>query len=75
MTQVTAVTRCAVLNHYHVTVSDGVKTVELVFDKDELVDDAREFSREERVRDRVKPLVRDAKGAGNTTFLQIRAYT
>ena len=74
MASITAITRCAGLNHVHFTVlttGGQVKQLTILQDDLSVVPDARD---EVYVAQRLALLVREARAAGNTTFAQIRTY-
>lgn len=74
MAQITAISRCAGLNHVHFTVQTTAgATKELTIEQSDLniVPSGQD---EEYVRQRLALLVREARAAGNNTFAQIRTY-
>ena len=74
MAQITAISRCAGLNHVHFTVQTTAgATKELTILQSDL-NVQPSAKDDEYVRQRIALLVREAQAAGNSTFAQIRTY-
>lgn len=74
MTTITAITRCAGLNHVHFTVlTTGGQTKEITIEQDAL-NVTPSAQDDEYVRQRLALMVREARAAGNNSFAQIRAF-
>ncbi len=74
MASITAISRCAGLNHVHLTVqttAGPVKEVEILQADLDVVPNVNDNT---YVAQRLALLVREARAAGNTTFAQIRTY-
>ena len=73
MAQITAISRCAGLNHIRMTINTSVGDRELVMNQNELILPAPLTNEDYQVF-RIALLVREARAAGNNTYAQIRTY-
>lgn len=74
MAQITAISRCAGLNHVHFTVqttAGATKQLTIMQDDLNVTPSAQD---DEYVQQRLALMVREARAAGNNTFAQIRTY-
>lgn len=74
MASITAISRCAGLNHVHFTVlttAGATKLLTIMQDDLNITPNAND---DEYVRQRIGLMVREARAAGNTIFAQIRTY-
>lgn len=74
MAQITAISRCAGLNHVHLTVrttAGATKQLTILQDDLNVTPSAQD---DEYVQQRLALPVREARAAGNSTFAQIRTY-
>ena len=74
MASITAISRCAGLNHVNLTVDlTGGGTIQRTYEMSELTAPAP-VTEPDYQRERLKLMVREAQAAGNTTYAQIRTY-
>lgn len=74
MAQITAISRCAGLNHIHLTVTTPRGSRSFTILQSDLSNGGDDETLEQRLLDRLKQLIREARAAGNTSFAQIRTY-
>lgn len=74
MAKITAMSRCAGLNHLHFTIqrTDG-RIRDITFENDE-INNVLPSDDLTYIKDRIALLVREAKANGATTYAQVRTY-
>lgn len=74
MASIAAISRCAGLNHIHLTVQTTAGPVKQITVLQSELDVRPSADDDEYVRQRLALMVREARAAGNNTFAQIRSY-